>query len=81
LLIVYHPAGSPQWAMWANLLCQVLSLILTALTWGRWQAELSRDNLGSHSPYLDKILRTHWMRTLLVNAAALILLFWSVRVL
>ena len=80
LLVERAPASMRYW--WSIVpLCQVLSLILTALTWGRWQAELSRDNLGSHSPYLDKILRTHWMRTLLVNAAALILLFWSVRVL
>ena len=58
LLVERAPASMRYW--WSIVpLCQVLSLILTALTWGRWQAELSRDNLGSHSPYLDKILRTH----------------------
>ena len=81
LLIPYHPAGSPQWAIWTNLLCQLLSLVLTGLIWGRWQAKLSKDSRGSRSPYLDRILRTHWVRTLLISACALILLVWSVQVL
>src|SRR5215831_8575517 len=31
-------------------------------------------------PYLTKILATHWLRTLLINADALILLTWAVQV-
>jgi len=41
---------------------------------GRWQASLSRDPLGPHSHYLDRILATHWIRTLLINSYAFILL-------
>ena len=69
-----------MWAIWANLTCQALAIILTAILWGQWQAKLSKDPLGSRSPYLTKILATHWLRTLLINADALILLTWAVQV-
>ena len=76
ILIWYHPTHSPAWAIWGNLACQMLSLILTAIFWGQWQAKLSQDPLGAQSPYLKKILATHWIRTLLINAYAFILLVW-----
>jgi hypothetical protein len=76
ILIWYHPAGSPAWAIWGNLGCQLLSHLLTAIFWGRWQARLSKDTAGGESQYLVKILRTHWIRTLLINAYAFILLGW-----
>lgn len=75
-LIWYHPVGSPIWAIYGGFTCIWLSLILTLFMWGPWQGKLSRDPLGSGSPYLAKILNTHWIRTLLVNAYALILLIW-----
>lgn len=78
-LIWYHPAGSPSWAIWGNLCCQVSSLLLTAFFWGRWQAQLSKDSAGPNSIYLSKILRTHWVRTALVNAYALIMLAWAIK--
>lgn len=77
-LIWYHPAGSPLWGIWGVFLCQVSSVILTAVFWGRWQGCLARDPLGSKSPYLVKILRTHWVRTFLINAYAAILLAWTI---
>ena len=76
ILFWYHPAGSPEWAMLSTFGFQALSLLLTAIFWGQWQAKLSRDSLGPKSPYLKKILRTHWVRTLLINAYALVLLMW-----
>jgi hypothetical protein len=78
-LVWYHPSGSPVWAIYGNLACQILAIVLTALFWGRWQAKLSKDPLGSRSPYLQKILATHWIRTLLINASALILLAWALK--
>lgn len=78
-LIWYRPANSPGWAAWSALGCQVLSHSLTAAMWGPWQARLSKDPLGSQSPYLVKILSTHWIRTLLINAYGVILLGWAVR--
>jgi hypothetical protein len=51
--------------------------LLTAIYWGRWQASLSKDDRGPASPYLAKILATHWIRTLLINAYGLILLVWT----
>ena len=80
-LIWYHPANSPLWAIWAALLCQMLSILLTAVFWGPWQAKLSQDPLGPKSVYLAKILATHWVRTFLINANAFILLFWTIRIL
>ncbi|MFZ2803604.1 MAG: hypothetical protein WA001_00100 [Patescibacteria group bacterium] len=80
ILIWYHPLNSPLWAIWGNLASQMLSLVLTALFWGRWQAKLSHDPKGAKSIYLQKILKTHWMRTLLINAYAFILLIWAIQV-
>ncbi len=77
-LIWYHPAGSPGWGIWGVFLCQVLAVALTGILWGPWQAALSRDPLGPESPYLEKILRTHWLRTLLINLCAAILLAWTI---
>jgi hypothetical protein len=80
-LVWYHPIGSPPWAIWATLLCLGLSFALTALFWGRWQSRLAKDDRGPHSPYLAKILHTHWVRTALINAYAFILLVWTIMVL
>lgn len=79
VLIGYHPAGSPGWAIWGNLGCQVLSIVLTAIFWGRWQAKLSRDPAGPKSAYLTTILKTHWVRTALINAYAFIMLAWTIK--
>jgi hypothetical protein len=81
ILLWHHPAGSPVWAILGTPLCQLTSLILTAVFWGRWQAKLSRDPLGSRSPYLGKILSTHWLRTALITASGGLLLVWAILVL
>jgi hypothetical protein len=81
LLIWHHPEGSPAWAIWGNLSCQICSHLLTALFWGPWQAKLASDQGGAKSPLLRKILRTHWIRTLLINAYAAILFWWTIVVL
>jgi hypothetical protein len=79
-LVRFHPADSPAWAIWGNLACQAASHVLTALFWGPWQARLSRDPRGPESPYLKKFLATHWIRTLLINAYAFIMLAWAIRI-
>ncbi|MGH7141397.1 MAG: hypothetical protein ACREGH_02065 [Minisyncoccia bacterium] len=81
VLIWYHPAGSPAWAIWGNLGFQLLSHVLTAAMWGPWQAKLSRDPEGAQGVYLKCILKTHWIRTLLINAYAFILLAWAIVIL
>ena len=78
VLIWHHPAGSPAWAIWGNLSCQVVSHSLTAHLWGPWQARLSRDRDGGNSVYLDRILRTHWIRTILITAYGAIMLAWAI---
>jgi hypothetical protein len=80
-LLWYHHAGSPAWALWGNVGLQLLSHLLTALSWGRWQANPSEDPLGPGGPYLAEILWTHWVRTLIENAYALVLFGWMVQVL
>jgi hypothetical protein len=77
-LLWYHPLNSPLWAMWSALGCQIASHSLTAVFWGRWQAKLAKDPLGPQSPYLARILSTHWIRTILINAYGLILLGWAI---
>jgi hypothetical protein len=79
-LLWYHPATSPRWGVWGSFACQLASHALTAVMWGPWQAKLSTDNRGSASPYLAKILSTHWIRTALISANGLILLVWATRV-
>lgn len=78
-LIWYHPAGSPAWGIWGGLATQLAPHVLTAALWGPWQVRLSEDSRGSASPCLTRILSTHWMRTLLINAYAAILLLWTIR--
>jgi hypothetical protein len=78
-LVWYQPADTPRWTVWSALSAQLAAHVLTLFLWARWQAKLSRDELGSQSPYLAKILSTHWIRTLLINAHALILLVWVLR--
>ena len=78
VLVWYHPANSPVAAPLGAVFCQALSLILTAIYWGRWQSKLAQDPRGPESPILAKILKTHWVRTLFINAYAMILLFWAI---
>jgi hypothetical protein len=80
-LFWFHPSGSPTWAIVGVFTCQAVSVLLTAIYWARWQAALSRDPLGAKSPYLAWILRTHWIRTALINLSGLILFAWAVLVL
>src|SRR5256885_4865101 len=54
VLIWYHPANSPLWAISGALICQILASGLTALLWARWQTQLAIDPRGSRSPYLGK---------------------------
>ena len=80
-LLWYHPYRIPGWEIRIAFGFQFLSLSLTAAFWGRWQAKLSRDKLGGASPYLGLILRTHWIRTALINAYGLMLLHMTLQAL
>jgi hypothetical protein len=73
-LLWYHPTRTPMWAVVGNAACQTLSLALTGLMWGPWQARLSRDALGPTSPFLARILATHWIRTTLITTGGCLLL-------
>lgn len=56
-LVWRHPTSSPAWAKWGNLGFLLLSFLLTAFMWGRWQASLSVDPLGSRSPTSKRFCR------------------------
>src|SRR5579863_881454 len=79
-LLWYRPAPSPPWIGWAALASQLASHLLTAVMWGPWQARLSHDPRAGASPWLDRILSTHWIRTLLINLYGALLLVWAIRV-
>jgi hypothetical protein len=79
-LIWYHPERSPSWAIWGSFFSQIFSHLLTILFWGRWQAQLTNEILGAQSPILDKIIKTHWIRTALINIYALILFIWTIKI-
>ncbi len=80
-LFWYHPDKILNWEIWLAFIVQFSSHFLTAILWGQWQAKLSKDPLGAASPYLAKILKTHWLRTALINAYGLILLYMTIQVL
>ena len=80
VLLDYQPDGSPAWCGWTALMFQLLSMTLTAVFWRRWQGQLAKDERGPESPYLTKILKTHWVRTLLINGYAVVLLVWAIDV-
>lgn len=80
-LFWYHPDKILFWEIWTAFISQFLSHLLTAIFWGQWQAKLSKDELGGASPYLVKILKTHWIRTALINAYALMLLYMTIQIL
>lgn len=79
LLFWYHPEKIPNSTIWIAFTFQFLSHFLTAICWGPWQARLSKDELGNKSPSLKSILKTHWIRTLLINAYALMLLYMTIQ--
>ena len=78
-LFWYHSDKIPNFEIWVAFSVQFLSHLLTAIFWGQWQAKLSNDNLGAASPFLTKILKTHWLRTALINAYALMLLYMAIQ--
>ena len=80
-LLWLTPVGSPVWGPWGSFGTQIVSGALTAATWGRWQAKLARDPRGPRSPYLQRILATHWIRTALYSANAIIILLWAIVIL
>lgn len=80
-LLWFPPVGTPPWIPWAAFACQLAAHTLTAFLWGPWQAKLSRDPAGAAGVYLQRILATHWIRTLLINLYGFLLLGWSIAVL
>lgn len=78
-LFWYHPDIIPIGEIWLAFLVQLVSHILTITFWGPWQAKLSKDTRGGESPYLAKILKTHWIRTALINIYGIVLLIMTIQ--
>ncbi|HLX91860.1 MAG TPA: hypothetical protein VKR32_09265 [Puia sp.] len=81
ILFWYHPVNVAGSDILVAIGVQLFSHILTAIFWGPAQAKLSKDNAGKDSLWLQSILRTHWVRTFLINAYALLLLLISIKAL
>jgi len=81
ILFWYHVDKINIAEIWVVFLLQFLSHLLTAIFWGPWQAKLSKEKSGGASIYLKKILRTHWIRTALINAYAFMLLYITLQTL
>lgn len=79
ILLWYHPATIPVWPIWVVFLLQLITHVLTAVFWGPWQAKLSVDDRGGASPYLSMILKTHWIRTALINVYGIFLLIITIQ--
>jgi hypothetical protein len=79
VLFWYHSDKIPNWEIWVTFMLQFISLFLTAIFFVKWQAKLAKDELGGASPWLDKILRTHWIRTVLINTYGLMLLYMTIQ--
>ncbi len=81
VLFWYHPDKISRWEIWIAFIFQISPHLLTAIFWGQWQAKLSKDKLGSKSRYLDKIIKSHWIRTALINAYGIALLYLTIQTL
>ena len=76
-LIWWRPAGVTAAAVWLNIGIQLLIYALTAIFWGRWQAQTHFARLpdgGLDTTYV-RAMSTHWIRAALVTLSGLIV-FW-----
>ena len=76
-LLWWRPAGVSSTAVWLNLALQVLIYVLTALFWGRWQAETHYATLpgGGLDPMYQRGMSTHWIRAVLITLSG-VAVFW-----
>ncbi len=76
-LIWWRPAGVSSAAVWLNIAIQVLIYALTAMLWGRWQAQTHYATLpgGGLDPMYLRGMGTHWIRAALITMSGLIV-FW-----
>ncbi|MBV9033445.1 MAG: hypothetical protein JO182_03035 [Acidobacteriaceae bacterium] len=78
-LIWWRPEGVTATPVWLNVGLQVLIYGLTAVFWGRWQAQTRFAKLpdGSLDAMYLLSMNTHWIRCLLVTLSGLTV-FWMV---
>src|SRR6266849_4931884 len=67
----------PSWLVWLNINVWIQAWVMTAVWWGRWQAQLkqARQEDGSLDPLYHRLLTTHWLRVALFAAGG-VLQFW-----
>lgn len=78
-LIWWRPAGVTAALVWLNVGIQVLIYALTAIFWGRWQAQTHFAKLpdGGLDPMYLRSMSTHWIRAALITLSGF-LVFWMV---
>lgn len=72
LLLKVRPSNIPRWMTRTGFGLQTTAFGLTAVLWGPM---LSRFRRGNSTERVQRLVRTHWIRTLLVTAFG-ILMFW-----
>jgi hypothetical protein len=75
-LIWWRPEGVTAASVWLNLGLQVLTYVLTAAFWARWQAQTHHAKLpdGSLDPMYARAMGTHWIRAVIITANGLAVL-------
>jgi hypothetical protein len=76
-LIWWRPDGVSSTAVWLNAVIQVLIYALTAIFWGRWQAQTHYATLpgGGLDPMYLRGMSTHWIRAILITLSG-VMVFW-----
>jgi hypothetical protein len=80
-LIWWRPVGVSSAAAWLNAAIQVLIYALTAIFWGRWQAQTQYATLpgGGLDPMYLRGMSTHWIRAVLITLSGVTVLWMLVQ--
>ncbi len=71
-IIRYRPSGVSPKLVWAGLVVQLTTWILTGIFWARWQAELTSMNGAANIALFHLLLTTHWLRVTLITLYAVL---------
>jgi hypothetical protein len=71
-LLWYHPAKTPINLIVFAVGIQMVTFILTAMYWGRWERLISVEQQSPQSNLVRVLIKTHWIRTALVSLNAIL---------
>jgi len=81
VMIWWRPAGVTAVPVWLSVGLQVLTYTLTAVLWGRWQAQTHYARLpnGALDPMYLRNMNTHWIRVTLITLNGLVVLWMMIQ--